>query len=169
MDYREYFESRWRRKFALVMDKNQILNRLPYCAPFLFVDTLLTINENEVEGTYTFKEELPFYRGHFKNRPVTPGVILTECCAQIGLVCLGIYLMADDLPLKEETFQIAMSSSEMSFFKAVFPNEEVRVRSEKIYFRFSKLKCKVTMYNSKNEVICRGVLSGMLKARKNEN
>jgi len=145
------------------MDKDQILNTLPYSKPFLFVDTLLNINENGVEGTYTFKQDLPFYRGHFKDMPITPGVILTECCAQIGLVCLGIYLMADELPMEEEKFQIAMSSSEMSFFKAVLPNEEVRVLSEKVYFRFSKLKCKVAMYNSKNEVVCRGVLSGMLK------
>lgn len=153
----------------LVMDKDQILKKLPYGAPFLFVDTLQSINENGVEGTYIFKEELPFYRGHFKDMPITPGVILTECCAQIGLVCLGIYLMADDLPIEDKNFEIAMSSSEMSFFKAVLPNEEVRVCSEKIYFRFSKLKCKVAMYNSKNEVVCRGVLSGMLKVKKHAN
>lgn len=151
------------------MDKDQILKRLPYSEPFLFVDTLQIINENKVEGTYRFKEELPFYRGHFKNMPITPGVILTECCAQIGLVCLGIYLIGDDLIIEDDILQIAMSSSDMSFYKAVLPNEEVRVCSEKIYFRFSKLKCKVTMYNSKNEVVCRGVLSGMLKAKKYEN
>jgi 3-hydroxyacyl-[acyl-carrier-protein] dehydratase len=151
------------------MDKDQILKRLPYSAPFLFVDTLQIINENKVEGTYRFKEELPFYGGHFKDMPITPGVILTECCAQIGLVCLGIYLIGDDLSKEDENLQIAMSSSDMSFYKAVLPNEEVRVCSEKIYFRFSKLKCKVTMYNSKNEVVCRGVLSGMLKAKKYEN
>ena len=73
------------------MTKKEIISKLPYSKPFLFVDELLHIDENGVEGTYTFDENLDFYKGHFKDNPVTPGVILTEVMAQIGLVCLGIY------------------------------------------------------------------------------
>ena len=77
------------------MTKEQIISRLPYSKPFLFVDELLNIDENRVEGIYTFDENLDFYKGHFKDNPVTPGVILTEVMAQIGLVCLGIFLLND--------------------------------------------------------------------------
>ena len=73
----------------------QIINSLPYTRPFKFVDKLLTISENGVEGEYTFTENEYFYEGHFINNPVTPGVILTECMAQIGVVCLGIYLLSE--------------------------------------------------------------------------
>ena len=52
-----------------------ILDKLPYSKPFLFVDEILQINENGVEGSYTFDSNLDFYNGHFKNNPVTPGVI----------------------------------------------------------------------------------------------
>jgi 3-hydroxyacyl-[acyl-carrier-protein] dehydratase len=31
-----------------------------------------------------FDPNLDFYKGHFKDDPVTPGVILTEVMAQIG-------------------------------------------------------------------------------------
>lgn len=141
----------------------EILSLLPYSDPFLFVDEITEVNEQGCEGVYRFRENLSFYRGHFKEQPVTPGVILTECCAQIGLVCLGIYLLLS----KEQTFsgklQIAMSSAEMEFLNATYPNEEVRVVSEKVYFRFSKLKCKVKMYNSHNEMVCKGTISGMIK------
>ena len=134
-----------------------ILSKLPYQKPFLFVDELLQINENGAKGTFTFDEKLDFYKGHFKDNPITPGVILIETMAQIGLVCLGIYLT-----LNEDVSQIAFSSSEVEFLKPVYPNEKVTVISEKVYFRFGKLKCKVRMMNTKNEEVCSGTLSGII-------
>jgi 3-hydroxyacyl-[acyl-carrier-protein] dehydratase len=134
-----------------------ILSKLPYQKPFFFVDELLNVDENGATGTFTFDEKLDFYKGHFKNNPITPGVILIETMAQIGLVCLGIYLT-----LNEDVSQIAFSSSEIEFLKPVYPNEKVTVISEKVYFRFGKLKCKVRMMNSKNEEVCSGTLSGII-------
>jgi 3-hydroxyacyl-[acyl-carrier-protein] dehydratase len=138
-------------------ETNLILSKLPYEKPFLFVDELLHVDENGVKGTFTFDEKLDFYKGHFKDNPITPGVILIETMAQIGLVCLGIYLT-----LNEKFSQIAFSSSEVEFLKPVYPNEKVTVVSEKIYFRFGKLKCNVRMLNSKNEEVCIGNLSGII-------
>jgi 3-hydroxyacyl-[acyl-carrier-protein] dehydratase len=83
------------------MTNQEIISKLPYSKPFLFVDELLQINENGVEGTYTFDGNLDFYKGHFKDYPVTPGVILTETMAQIGLVCLGIFLLNDSFNKKD--------------------------------------------------------------------
>jgi 3-hydroxyacyl-[acyl-carrier-protein] dehydratase len=141
------------------MNKQEIISKLPYSKPFLFVNELLHIDENGAEGTYTFDENLDFYKGHFKDNPITPGVILTEVMAQIGLVCLGIYLLNDRF---NKNTLIALTSNEIDFSKPVFPNEKVRVISEKIYFRFGKLKCKVTMKNKKNEVVCSGTIAGMI-------
>jgi len=141
------------------MSNQDIISKLPYSKPFLFVDELLQINENGVVGTYTFDESLEFYKGHFKNNPITPGVILTEVMAQIGLVCLGVYLINDTF---NEKSSIALTSTEIEFLKPVFPNEKVRVVSEKIYFRFGKLKCKVKMKNEKNETVCSGIIAGMI-------
>jgi 3-hydroxyacyl-[acyl-carrier-protein] dehydratase len=141
------------------MTKQEIIAKLPYSKPFMFVDELLQINENGVEGTYTFDANLDFYKGHFKDNPVTPGVILTEVMAQIGLVCLGIYLMNDTF---NKNTSIALTSNEIEFLKPVFPNEKVIVISEKIYFRFGKLKCKVLMKNEKGEVVCSGTIAGMI-------
>ena len=141
------------------MTNQDIISKLPYSKPFLFVDELLRINENGVEGTYTFDENLEFYKGHFKDNPITPGVILTEVMAQIGLVCLGVYLINDTF---NEKSSIALTSTEIEFLKPVFPNEKVMVVSEKIYFRFGKLKCKVKMKNEKGITVCSGTISGMI-------
>jgi 3-hydroxyacyl-[acyl-carrier-protein] dehydratase len=141
------------------MTNQEIISKLPYSNPFLFVDELLDINENGVRGCYTFDENLEFYKGHFKDNPMTPGVILTEVMAQIGLVCLGIYLLNDTF---NENTSIALTSIDIEFLKPVFPNEKVTVISEKMYFRFGKLKCKVIMKNEKQEVVCSGIIAGMM-------
>ena len=141
------------------METSEIISKLPYSKPFLFVDEILSISENGVEGTFTFDENLEFYRGHFKNNPVTPGVILTETMAQIGVVCLGIYLLGKDFNVNSK---IALTSSEIEYLKPVFPSEKVIVVSEKIYFRFGKLKCKVKMLNAENQEVCRGTISGII-------
>lgn len=141
------------------MLKEDIISKLPYSKPFLFVDEILNIDENGVEGIYTFDENLDFYKGHFKDNPITPGVILTETMAQIGVVCLGIYLLNDKL--NKHTL-ISMTSSDIEYMKTVFPKETVKVFSKKIYFRFGKLKCTVVMQNEAGEEVCGGTISGMI-------
>ena len=147
------------------MTNYQIIKNLPYQSPFLFVDELTEITENGVIGNYTFKENEFFYEGHFKNNPITPGVILTETMAQIGVVCLGVYLLKNEFT-SEKMMQIALTSSQVDFFISVSPNEKVTVISEKKYFRFNKLKCSVKMFNEKNELVCRGIISGMIITKK---
>lgn len=144
------------------MKSKDIIKLLPYQQPFLFVDELTTISSEGVTGNYTFKKGAYFYKGHFKNNPITPGVILTECMAQIGLVCLGIYILKDEF--SEGNPQIALTSSQVDFFLPVLPGEKVTVVSEKEVFRFNKLKCNVKLLNEKGELVCRGKISGMLQA-----
>ncbi|SDX82917.1 3-hydroxyacyl-ACP dehydratase FabZ family protein [Flavobacterium degerlachei] len=141
------------------MTHQEIISKLPYSKPFLFVDELTEINENGVTGSFTFNKNLDFYKGHFKEYPVTPGVILTEVMAQIGLVCLGIYLLDDTF---NESTSIALTSTSVEFVKPVFPNEKVTVVSEKLYFRFGKLKCKLRMTNESGELVCMGEIAGMI-------
>lgn len=144
------------------MNFENILTLLPYSEPFLFVDDIIDIDQNGVTGSYRFREDAYFYRGHFKDEPVTPGVILTECMAQIGVVCLGIFLLQEQELTENKMKKMAMSSSEIDFFFPVFPGEEVKVESTKEYFRFNKLKCQIEMYNSTGKLVARGKIAGMV-------
>lgn len=145
-----------------MMSPEQIIDILPYSDPFLFVGELSNISENGITGTYRFDENSSFYRGHFKDHPVTPGVILTETMAQIGVVCLGIYLMRNEHD--QSLPQIAMSSNQVDFYLPVFPGDRVRVVSERVYFRFNKLKCNVKMFNENDALVCKGTIAGMIKS-----
>ena len=140
------------------MSTTEIIQLLPYRKPFLFVDTIEEIGETYIIGSYTFSSDSFFYEGHFKDNPVTPGVILTECMAQIGLVSLGISkLKENDL----SDLQVAFTSADMKFLKPVFPGEKVMVISEESYFRFNKLKCNVKLLNADGDVCVRGALAGI--------
>jgi len=144
------------------MTSKEIIGLLPYQKPFLFVDELTIISEDGITGNYTFDAAAFFYKGHFKGNPVTPGVILTEVMAQIGVVCLGIFLLRSEFPQLSKP-KIALTSTQIDFFLPVFPGEKIVVVSEKEYFRFNKLKCKVQLFNASNELVCRGFISGMIK------
>jgi len=144
------------------MTSEEIIALLPYQSPFLFVDEIVSIDENSIEGNYRYDKSLSFYAGHFKENPITPGVILTETMAQIGLVAFGIYLMQRSGESLSK-MQIALSSTEIDFYKPVLPDEKVTVKSIKEYFRFNKLKCAVEMHNAQGELICRGKIAGMIK------
>jgi len=148
------------------MDKNQwIIDNLPYSDPFRFVDKISNIDEESVEGSYHFHKDHDFYKGHFKNNPVTPGVILSECMAQIGVVSLGIYLLRDqDL----KGLQIGLTSISADYYIPVLPGETVVVKSEKKYFRFNKLKCICKMYNEDEKLVCKAEIAGMMKIEKDD-
>ena len=58
---------------------------LPHRPPFLFVDTLLCADETGALGEYTFTEEKnDFFKGHFPDFPVVPGVVLIEAMSQVA-------------------------------------------------------------------------------------
>lgn len=142
------------------MKGTEIVAKLPYRRPFLFVDGITQVSEQSICGQYTFRPDEFFYAGHFIGHPVTPGVILLECMAQIGLVAHGIYLL--NQAGKELPQQVAFSSSEVDFLLPVYPGELVHVQTELQYFRLGKIKSRVEL-RGKNGVACRGILSGMMK------
>ena len=151
----------------VVLSAGQILERLPYGEAFRFVDEILEISQDGIGGCYTYDSGLFFYDGHFRGFPVTPAAILTETMAQIGLVCLGIYLMGGQVPPGKAS--VAMTSSSLDFLKPVYPGEKVFVTGTKNYFRFNKLSCKVQMHDAGGELIAKGTISGMLISRTDES
>lgn len=147
------------------MNNEDILRLLPYKKPFRFVDEISFADENKIEGCYTFKEDEFFYQGHFPDNPITPGVILIECMAQIGLVAFGIYLLQQqNIPAVFEKDKLPLfTSSNIQFYKKVLPGQKVIVTAEKIVFRHNKLRSRVSMKDATDVLICDGELSGMFQ------
>jgi 3-hydroxyacyl-[acyl-carrier-protein] dehydratase len=154
------------KKWFILHMINHILQHLPYKSSFRFVDNITFLNEDGVKGEYTLKQDSFFYKDHFEGNPVTPGVIITEIMAQIGLVVLGIFLLLKetdhDFSDNDSVYPL-LTSTDVSFYKMVLPEQKVTVVSKKQYFRFGKLKCNVEMLDSEQELVARGTFSGIIK------
>ena len=148
---------------------NEIIDRLPYKSSFLFVDNITLLNEDGVTGDYTLRKDAFFYEDHFVGYPVTPGAIITEIMAQIGLVVLGVYLISrtpqEHKGVTDVVLFPLLTSTDISFNRMVLPGEKVTVLSRKEYFRFGKLKCRVEMRNTREELVAKGIVSGVIKQR----
>ncbi|OUS16281.1 acyl carrier protein [Nonlabens dokdonensis] len=142
----------------LLNSLEKIVANLPYGDGFKFVDQLLELDEESVIGIYRFRESEYFYKHHFINNPITPGVILIECMAQIGLACLGNYLMRE----KEGKSQFVFTENHINFLNTVVPETTVIVSAKKEYFRFGKLKVVVQMMDEYENKIAEGWMSGMI-------
>lgn len=143
----------------------EVLDLVPQQRPFRFIDEILSLSEEEITGAYRFREDEVFYPGHFPGRPITPGVILVECMAQIGVVAYGMYLLACRENVRPAEMKSPLSlfslADGIEFKGIVLPGERVIVRGRKIYMRKGALKVDVQMERENAEVVCLGKLAGM--------
>ena len=137
----------------------RVLDELPQKPPFRFLDEIVELSNEHIVGKYTFKQDEWFYKGHFPDRPVTPGVILIECIAQSAVVALGLHQhFMDGGTLDRMTL---FSDCEIEFSKVVNPGDTVYVKARKLFFRRYKLKSEATLEFEDGSVAASGTLSGI--------
>jgi len=140
----------------------RVLEAVPHRPPFRFIDNIHELDEHRIVGSYRFRKDEPFYAGHFPGRPVTPGVILVEAMAQVGVVALGLYLSMIAGGREAGPLTTLFTLTEGIEFKGIVrPGERVVTTGEKIYFRKGTLKSRVSMVREDGEEVCSGVLAGM--------
>ena len=99
----------------------EIKNLIPHRDPFLFVDTCEIITPGEhgtSEKLFTSNEY--FFKGHFPDQPIVPGVIIVEAMAQTAGIVVSYKLKEF-----EDKSVLFMSVNKAKFRKPIFPNEKV--------------------------------------------
>ena len=141
----------------------EVLALVPQQEPFRFIDGIDEIDPEHIVAHYTFREDADFYRGHFPGNPITPGVILTEAMAQVGVVSFGLYLLSLEENGREEVEKLLtiFTDASVEFTGMVLPGQRVTTTGRKEMFRRRKLRASVEMELDDGTVVASGTLSGM--------
>lgn len=103
----------------------EIQEIIPHRHPFLLVDCIEELNPGVGAVGYkcvTFDE--PFFRGHFPQEPVMPGVLIIEALAQVGAVAI--------LGMEENKGKTAYFGGidKAKFKKKVVPGDKLKLECE---------------------------------------
>jgi 3-hydroxyacyl-[acyl-carrier-protein] dehydratase len=99
---------------------------LPHRKPFLFIDKLVYSDQKRYVGEVTFTEDMWFFKGHFPEYPVVPGVILVEAVAQTG----GAGLVASGL-VRNGLF-LLISVDNVKLRRQVRPGDKLRMEVDNV-------------------------------------
>jgi 3-hydroxyacyl-[acyl-carrier-protein] dehydratase len=108
---------------------------LPHRDPFLFVDSVEVSEEGKITGYRTFTESEFFFKGHFPEYPVVPGVILIETMAQCGGAAIRKTGKLDE----DKLFFLA-AVEKAKFRRQVRPGDKVRLEVENIRISAAMIK-----------------------------
>jgi UDP-3-O-[3-hydroxymyristoyl] N-acetylglucosamine deacetylase/3-hydroxyacyl-[acyl-carrier-protein] dehydratase len=103
-----------------IYDVNQIMGILPHRYPFLMIDRIIELSENEVVGVKNVTINEPYFQGHFPGNPVMPGVLQIEAMAQAGGV-LALHNVEE--PEKWSTYFMKIDG--VKFKRKVVPGDTV--------------------------------------------
>ena len=114
---------------------SEIEKLLPHRSPFLFVDEIISFDEEKIIARHVFSENEFFFAGHFPGYPVVPGVILIETMAQSG----GAGLRKLGILGAEKLFFLA-TVDKVKFRRQVRPGDELRSEIENLRISAQMIK-----------------------------
>ncbi len=106
------------------MDIDQIKKHLPHRYPFLFIDRITSLTDQEVIAIKNVTINEPYFTGHFPNFPIMPGVIIIEAMAQASGILIAKNLGDKYDPTKLSLF---LGIERARFKDMVRPGDQLKI------------------------------------------
>ena len=109
----------------ILYNREQIKELIPHRDPFLLIDEILEMEPGKkVVAVKHIKEDDFWFKGHFPEHPVTPGVLMIEMLAQAGCAAM--------LALPENKGKIGFFGGidKAKFKRQVIPGDTLRLEVE---------------------------------------
>ena len=133
------------------INKDDIKKYLPHREPFLFIDEVVGIKNNEIiHAKKIIRDDEYFLEGHFPNNPIFPGVIIIEALGQASGI-LGFTLM-NKTP-EEGSIYVLAGVDKARFRKRVRPGDTIDLYSKVVSEKRGiwKFDCKAEL---NTETVC---------------
>ena len=130
--------------------QNKTPDSLPHNYPFRFLDRVLELSAQKGSAVKNISVNEAFFKGHFRENPIMPGVLIVEAMAQLaGLVM--------NFGKKEGGIAYLAQIKDMRFRKPVAPGDQLRLVAETKQ-NFERLASFSVTAFADNKVVAEGEL-----------
>ena len=144
---------------TISLNYNEIINLIPHRYPFLLIDRVEDIIENEsATGIKNVTINENFFIGHFPEYPVMPGVLIVEAMAQTA-ACLISY---SNKSLQKKKVVFLTSIENTKFKKMTTPGNTLKLKVKVISSRKKFYKFSGTAF-SEDELMATSNFSAMIQ------
>ena len=109
---------------------NAVTDLIPHRSPFLFVDEIVSETADTLTARRTWRAEEDFYKGHYPNAPITPGVLLCEAVFQTGALFMARQALAAGAKPGEGVPLLA-KISDVRFRNPIYPGDTIVIEVKK--------------------------------------
>ena len=102
-----------------------VLSAIPHRPPFLFVDRVLEVTDKSIVAERTLRKEEEFFKGHYPQMPIMPGVLLCEALFQTAGILMSRYLNETDKDGRKIPVLTRIESAK--FKQPAFPGDCLRL------------------------------------------